>query len=356
MDNPIGFAVVGMGYIGKRHAEVITTLTGARLVAMADTDASLEPELTGRFSVPFHTSCARMLEAHPEAEVICIATPNGSHASLALEALNAGRHVVIEKPMALTKADCEQVIYRSLQVGRKVFCVMQNRYSPPARWLKQIMAENRLGRIFLVQINCFWNRDDRYYQPVRRSAHFWKGTRAYDGGPLFTQFSHFVDMMYWLFGDIDRIQARFENFNHQHSTEFADDSGLITFRFKSGGLGSLSYSTAVWDRNLESSLTVIGEKGSLKVGGQYMERVEYCHIQDYVMPELPPANPPNDYGSYKGSAANHHFVFQNVLETLSGQSTITTNALEGMKVVEIIERIYEQLPVRQTAGARAEIR
>ncbi|MCS6916887.1 MAG: Gfo/Idh/MocA family oxidoreductase [Chitinophagales bacterium] len=354
MNKRPGFAVIGMGYMGRRHAQIISAMDETQLVAVADTDPSLQPELTKTFGVPFYASAGELLEAHPEAEVICIATPNGSHAALALQALDAGRHVVIEKPMALTKADCEQVIHRSLQVGRHVFCVMQNRYSPPARWLKQLMDENRLGRIFLVQINCFWNRDDRYYRPGRRSPKDWKGTRLQDGGPLFTQFSHFVDMMFWLFGDIEHIRGRFENFAHRHSTEFADDTGLVTFRFRRGGMGCFSYSTAVWDRNLESSITIIGEKGSLRVGGQYMERVEYCHIRDYVMPELPPANPPNDYGDYKGSAANHQYVFRNVVETLRGQSTMTTNALEGMKVVEIIERIYRQLSVGVAVSAATE--
>jgi predicted dehydrogenase len=161
----------------------------------------------------------------------------------------------------------------------------------------------------------------------------------YDGGPLFTQFSHFIDIMYWLFGDIDDIRARFWNFNHQHNTEF-EDSGHLNFKFKRGGMGSFNYTTSVWDQNLESSLTIIGEKGSIKVGGQYMEKVEVCHVEGYEMPELPAANPPNDYGPYKGSAANHSFVIENVVDTLLGNDTATTNALEGLKVVEIIERIY----------------
>jgi predicted dehydrogenase len=148
--------------------------------------------------------------------------------------------------------------------------------------------------------------------------------------------------MYWLFGDIRDIQTRFENFNHAQNTEFAEDSGFVSFHFNGGGIGCLNYSTSVWDKNLESSITIIGEKGSVKVGGQYMDKVEYCNIKDYTMPELPPSNPPNDYGAYKGSAANHHFVIDNVVDTLSGKSIITTNALEGMKVVEIIERIYEK--------------
>jgi predicted dehydrogenase len=186
----------------------------------------------------------------------------------------------------------------------------------------------------MVQLNCYWNRDDRYYKKGG-----WKGNQQLDGGTLFTQFSHFIDIMYWLFGDITDIQAKFNDFTHAQSTEF-EDSGFVNFRFINGGMGAINYSTAVWDTNLESSLTIIGSKGSVKVGGQYMDKVEYCHIDGYEMPELAPTNPANDYGHYKGSANNHHYVIQNVIDTIHGHSTITTNALEGLKVVDIIERIY----------------
>ena len=191
-----------------------------------------------------------------------------------------------------------------------------------------------LGDIYMVQINCYWNRDERYYQKGN-----WHGDAQLDGGTLFTQFAHFVDLMYWVFGDITDIYAKFSDFNHQDLTDF-EDSGMVNFRFVNGGMGCINYSTSVWDNNLESSMTIIGKKGSVKVGGQYMDKVKYCNIDDYTMPELPPTNPANDYGPYKGSAANHHYVVDNVVDTLKGKTSITTNALEGMKVVDIIERIY----------------
>jgi predicted dehydrogenase len=187
----------------------------------------------------------------------------------------------------------------------------------------------------MVQINCFWNRDERYY---KKSV--WKGTEKLDGGTLFTQFSHFIDIMYWLFGDIKNINGSFADFSHKDLTEF-EDSGIIYFDFVKEGKGNINYSTSVWGKNLESSMTIIGEKGSVKVGGQYMNEVTYCNIEKYEMPELKPVSPANDYGDYKGSAANHHFVIQNVVDTLKNRGTIITNALEGLKVVDIIERIYE---------------
>jgi predicted dehydrogenase len=186
----------------------------------------------------------------------------------------------------------------------------------------------------MVQVNCYWNRDERYYKTGS-----WKGTPDMDGGTLFTQFSHFIDIMYWVFGDIADLHGNFSDFCHQTTTAF-EDSGMVTFRFLNGGMGCINYSTAVWDKNMESSITVIGSKGSLKIGGQYMNEVEYCHIENYSMPVLEESSPANDYGAYKGSASNHHFIISNVIETLQGHTSITTNALEGLKVVEIIERIY----------------
>lgn len=243
--------------------------------------------------------------------------------------------------MSLSKIEYEKIIFRTLQKHKQVFCVMQNRYSPPSVWLKEILKKNILGKIFMVQINCYWNRDDRYYKPDAKTGKptSWHGTKNLDGGTLFTQFSHFIDLMYWYFGDLTNINSRLKDFNHQKSTDFVD-SGFVSFEFLDGGIGSLIYSTAVWDRNLESSITVIAENGAVKVGGQYMNEVEYCHIKDYEMPVLAESNPPNDYGPYKGSAANHHYIYQNISDVLLGKGTINTNALEGMKVVDIIERIY----------------
>lgn len=330
----IKFAVIGQGHIGKRHAEMIRRNEHSSLVAVCDV---LNQEKLGlnHIEEKFYNTIEELLENHPEIDVVNICTPNGLHAEMALKALEAGKHVVIEKPIALTKNDAEKVVFKSLQMSKHVFSVMQNRYSPPSVWLKDIVDNKVLGDIYMVKLDCYWNRDDRYYKPGN-----WHGDAQLDGGTLFTQFSHFIDIMYWLFGDITNITGNFKDFNHQNLTAF-EDSGVVTFDFINGGMGCLNYSTAVWDTNLESSITIIGEKGTIKVAGQYMNDVVYCHVKDYQMPELAPSNPPNDYGAYKGSAQNHHYVIENVVDKLVHGGTITTNVLEGLKVVEIIERIYQ---------------
>ncbi len=333
IDQKIRFAIVGAGHIGKRHAEMIRREDEAELVAMVDVRTEEECGITD-YKVPFFSSIEELLASNLEFDVLNVCTPNGLHAVQSLAALGSGKHVVCEKPMGISKDECEKVIFKSLQMSKSVFCVMQNRYSPPSEWIKSVIDRKLLGDIFLVQLNCYWNRDDRYYK-----AGGWKGTKELDGGTLFTQFSHFIDIMYWLFGDIQNIKGRFADFTHANSTDF-EDSGLVNFDFINGGMGCINYSTAVAMQNLESSMTIIGSKGSVKIGGQYMNEVEVCNIEDYEMPELAEANPANDYGPYKGSAANHNYVIKNVIDTLKGRTTATTNALEGLKVVEIIERIY----------------
>jgi UDP-N-acetyl-2-amino-2-deoxyglucuronate dehydrogenase len=329
----IKFAVIGCGHIGKRHAEMIERNNDAKLVALIDIKSKSELKID-KFNVPFFNSIEDFLEKNIDVDVINIATPNGFHVPHALMCLDAKKHVVIEKPMALSKHDAEKVIFKALHIHKHVFTVMQNRYSPPSIWVKDLIDSERLGKIYMVQLNCYWNRDSRYYTPDS-----WHGKKQLDGGTLFTQFSHFIDIMYWLFGDIHNINARLNNFNHATLTEF-EDSGFVSFDFVNGGMGSLNYSTSVWDSNLESSMTIIGEFGSIKIGGQYMDKVEYCHLRDYVMPDLPPTNPGNDYGAYKGSAQNHNFVIENIVDVLNARAPISTNALEGLKVVDIIERIY----------------
>jgi predicted dehydrogenase len=330
----IKFVIVGAGHIGKRHAEMIRRNPEAELIAMVDVQSA---ETCGavQFEVPFFNTVEALLASDLVFDVVNICTPNGLHAEQAIKALEAKKHVVVEKPMGLTTDQCEKVIFKSLQQSKNVFCVMQNRYSPPSEWIKDVVEHNVLGEIFMVQLNCYWNRDDRYYK-----ADGWKGKQDLDGGTLFTQFSHFIDIMYWLFGDIDHIQGKFADFTHKDTTDF-EDSGFVSFDFINGGMGCINYSTAVADQNLESSMTIIGKNGSIKIGGQYMNEVEVCNIQGYEMPVLAPTNPGNDYGAYKGSAANHHYVIANVIDTLKGRTSATTNALEGLKVVDIIERIYK---------------
>ncbi|MCB0695779.1 MAG: Gfo/Idh/MocA family oxidoreductase [Chitinophagaceae bacterium] len=329
----IRFAVLGCGHIGTRHADMIMANDGCELVAVIDAAPALQNRVEKDYQVPFFSSLEAFLASDTQADVVNIATPNALHAAQALACIKAGCHVVIEKPMALTTADCNSILECAATHDRQVFCVMQNRYSAPMRWLKELVTQGILGDIYMVNVHCYWNRDERYY-----TGKTWHGTKYLDGGTLFTQFSHYVDLLYWVFGDVQDITARFANNNHKEMIDF-EDSADISFRFNGGGMGSLSYSTSVWDRNMESTLVVVAEKGTVKIGGQYMDKIEYCHIKDYELKENISSHNLQVNG-YTGAKANHYYVIQNVVDVLKGSSGITTNAMEGTKVVEIIEHVY----------------
>jgi UDP-N-acetyl-2-amino-2-deoxyglucuronate dehydrogenase len=325
-EDKVRFAVVGYGHIGRRHAAMIKRHPEAELTALIDTNR--EVLNFEELAIPLYSSLADALRKDVAAEVFVIATPNGLHAAHALAALEAGKHIIIEKPMALRKKDAEEIIRKATEVQRQALVVMQNRYSGPSVWIKQMADSGKLGKIFLVQVNCFWNRDGRYY---RQDS--WHGTTDLDGGILYTQFSHFVDILFWLLGDLDFIDKKLKNYNHQYLAGM-EDSGMVLFQFGQDGIGSLNFTTAAWDRNLESSLTIIAENGSIKLSGQYMTRIEYCHVKDYVLP-------PEMENPGTGDPVNNHYrVIADMIDLLKGRSGSSGNAVEGLKVVSFIEKIY----------------
>lgn len=330
---PVKFAVLGYGHIGKRHADMINANEHCELAAIIDIDENALHQAEQQYKTHTYNSLDAFLSSDIDCDVINIATPNGLHAKQACMSLQKGKDVVVEKPMALTVHDCRRVLDVAEQNKRQVFCVMQNRYSAPMQWLKSLLKNDILGKIYLVDIHAYWNRGEQYYK-----GGTWHGKSNMDGGTLFTQFSHYVDILAWLFGDIDNIIARFANNNHEGLIDF-EDSGIVQFDFKKEGSGSLIYSTSAYEKNMESSMVVLAENGTLKIGGQYMDKIEYCHIKDYQLPD--DINTNNKYThALKGNVPNHYFVMQNVADVLRNGSDITTNATEGMQVVDMIERIY----------------
>jgi predicted dehydrogenase len=283
----------------------------------------LEGTELGSLNLPYFDSLSSYFSKDGDADAVIIATPNGSHASMALEVLEHHKHVMIEKPMALKNKEAIAIIKKAGEVNRQVMVVLQNRYAPVSLWLKQLVSSGILGKLYFVEVNCFWNRDERYYKKGN-----WHGTASLDGGTLFTQFSHFIDTVYWLFGDIENINSRFYNFNHQHLTEF-EDTGSVVFDFQNGGTGCFNFSTASWDKNVESSLTILAEHGSIKISGQYMNTIEHCHIRNYQLP--------SSFAQYEPSGNHSQMLHAMVKAIRNGGST---NAEEGAQTVDIIERMY----------------
>jgi UDP-N-acetyl-2-amino-2-deoxyglucuronate dehydrogenase len=334
----LNFGIIGCGRIARRHAEHIAS--NGKLVAVCDIEKTKADELAHEYEAVPYQDINAMFAGHPEMDVVAICTPNGLHAIHTIAALNNGFHVLCEKPMAINVADCKNMIDAAEKAGRRLFMVMQNRFNPPVMAVKKLVDEDRLGKIFSIQLNCIWNRKANYYE------HSWKGTKALDGGTLYTQFSHFIDLLFWIFGDIKEVTGFIGNYHHKGIIEF-EDTGVVTVKFENGYIGTINYSVNSFEKNMEGSLTVIAEKGTVKIGGQYLNELEYQHIDGYEIKDLPQGNPANHYGEYVGSMSNHDKVYANVVAVLNGNATIATTGFEGLKTVEIIEKIYSAVTMVQ---------
>jgi predicted dehydrogenase len=330
----ITFGIVGCGRIAQRHAEHISKL--ASLQGVCDVKPDRAKELAAKYSCNVYGGIDALLSAEKNVEVVSICTPNAFHAEHAIKALKAGKHVLCEKPMALTVSDCKAMIHESEKAGKILFIVKQNRFNPPIVAMKKAIDEGRLGKIFNVQLNCFWNRNDRYYEESD-----WKGKKALDGGTLYTQFSHFIDLLCWMVGDVADVTAMTRNFMHPRTIEF-EDTGVVLLQFQNGAIGTINYTVNSFKRNMEGSITVFGEKGTVKVGGQYLNVLEHQSFDNYEIKDVPQSAPANEYGFYQGSMSNHDKVYANVIDVLSNNAPVATGGSEGMKTVEIIEKIYRQ--------------
>lgn len=327
------FAIVGCGRIAQRHAEHI--VKQGKLIAVCDVNEERRNELAQKYTCKAYASLDELLQNEKRIDLVSICTPNSFHAQQSIQVLDVGIHVLCEKPMAIRMQDCERMIAAATKANKHLFIVKQNRFNAPVAELKKIIDEGRLGKILDVQLNCFWNRNNQYYKTSD-----WKGRKDLDGGTLYTQFSHFIDLLYWMLGDVKNIHAILRNFMHQQIIDF-EDSGVVTLEFENGCIGTINYTVNSFEKNMEGSITVFGEKGTVKVGGQYLNVLEYQNIENYKMQSVFETKPANDYGYYQGSMSNHDKVYENVVDVLKNNGTVATSGYEGLKTVEIIERIYK---------------
>lgn len=324
------FAIIGCGRIAQRHAEHINKV--GKLLAVCDTDEAAAIELATRYDARVYTSIQALLNREDAIEVVSVCTPNGLHAHHSILALQAGKHVLCEKPLCISSSDARRMLETAHRNDRKLFVVKQNRYNPPVQAVKKLLQDDKLGNIFSFQINCFWNRPKEYYHQT------WKGTKKLDGGTLFTQFSHFIDLLFWLLGDVKTVQSITRNF--EHPTIEIEDSGVVMIELLSGAIGTLNYTVNSFHKNMEGSISIFGEKGTVKIGGQYLNTLEYQCISGEPAIEIKQGNPSNSYGFYQGSMSNHDQVYENLVIALHHPGYELASALDGMKTVEIIEKIY----------------
>lgn len=327
----LSFVIVGCGRIGNRHAQ--HAANNGKVVACVDINSSAADVVANEYDCVAYYSLNDFLSARPKADVVAVCTPNGLHAEQTISSLNHGYHVLCEKPMALSVFDCGEMIKAAEKNNRRLFVVKQNRYNPPVQKVKELLDNGSLGKVLSVQLNCFWNRNPDYYN------NSWKGTKQLDGGILFTQYSHFIDLVYWLVGDIKEVKSIVGNISQRSDIEF-EDTISSSCLFHSGAIGAMKFTINAFDKNMEGSLTLFCEKGTVKIGGQYLNELEYQSLDGMHITGLPAGNPPNNYGKYQGSMSNHDKVYENVNDVLNNDGIIATNGFEGLKTVEIIDKIY----------------
>jgi predicted dehydrogenase len=324
------FALVGCGNISNRHAENIARV--GKLAAVCDIIPEKADLLAEKYKAKAYYSIDDLLKKEQDVEVIVISTPNGMHAEHTIKSLNAGKHVLCEKPMCLTSGEAFKMVSAANVQERKIFVVKQNRYNEPVQHVKKLLDEKKLGKIFSFQINCFWNRPQAYY------INSWKGTKKMDGGILYTQFSHFIDLLYWFLGDVGSIKGYKHSYGSRSDFEI-EDTGVTILKMKSGAIGALHYTINSYSKNVEGSFAIFGEKGSVKIGGQYLNTLEWYDVAEQAKPVLNALPSANDYGFYQGSMSNHHKVYDDLILSLKGNGNLL-EAKDAITTIEIIEKIY----------------
>jgi UDP-N-acetyl-2-amino-2-deoxyglucuronate dehydrogenase len=323
-------ALVGCGRISKNHFEAIDQIDGLELVAVSDTDAERAKQAGAQWNVPHFTSYERML-AESKPDIVTIATPSGLHAEQGVTAAKAGKHVVMEKPMAISLTGADALVQACDKAGVQLFVVKQNRLNPPVQLLRRAVDKNRFGRIYMANCTVHWARPQEYYDQAP-----WRGTWEFDGGAFMNQASHYVDLVQWLMGPVESVMAKTATLARRIETE---DSGIAILKFRSGALGTIEVTMLAYPRNLEGSITILGEKGSAKVGGTAVNKIEHWEFADYddddKLVESANTNPPNVYG------LGHQGYYRNVLAVLRGEAKPDTDGRAGRKSLELILGIYE---------------
>ena len=327
---PIRVAVVGCGRISRNHFDAIEKIDGLELAAVCDIVGERAAGAGVRHGVPSFESFDEML-ASVRSDIVALCTPSGLHPKHGILAARAGKHVVCEKPMAISLESADELVAECDAAGVLLFVVKQNRLNPAIQLLKRAIDRERFGRIYLANTTVRWTRPQDYYDQAP-----WRGTWEFDGGAIMNQASHYVDLIQWLLGPVESVMAKTATLARRIETE---DTGVAVLRFRSGALGVIEVTMLTYPRNLEGSITILGEKGTVKVGGTAVNRVEQWTFADYddddKLVESASTNPPTVYGF------GHEGYYRNVLSVLHGEAKAETDGRAGRKSLELILGIYE---------------
>jgi UDP-N-acetyl-2-amino-2-deoxyglucuronate dehydrogenase len=326
----VRLALVGCGRISRNHFEAIAKVPELQLVSVADIDLVRAQEVGAAKGIPAFGSLGEMLAAVPS-DIVTICTPSGLHPQHGIIAAKAGRHVITEKPMAISLAAADELVQACDAAGVHLFVVKQNRLNPPIQLLKRAVDKGRFGRIYLANVTVRWTRPQEYYDQES-----WRGTWEFDGGAIMNQASHYVDLMQWLVGPVESVMAKTATQARQIE---AEDSGVAVLKFRSGALGVIEVNVLTYPRNLEGSITILGEKGSVKIGGTAVNRVEHWAFEGYddddKLVDTANTAPPTVYGF------GHEGYYRNLLPVLRGTAKADTDGRAGRKSLELILGIYE---------------
>lgn len=323
-------ALVGCGRISNNHFDAISRVDGLDLVAVCDTDEARARAAGERTGVPAHTNYERMLR-EVECDVVTIATPSGLHPQHGALAARAGKHVISEKPMAITLAAADELVKACDDAGVHLFVVKQNRLNATVQLLRRAVDKGRFGRIYMANATVRWARPQEYYDQAS-----WRGTWEFDGGAFMNQASHYVDLIHWLVGPVEGVMAKTATMARRIE---AEDSGAALLKFRNGAIGVIEVTMLTFPKNYEGSLTILGEKGTVKIGGTAVNRIEHWQFADYddddKLVEAANTNPPSVYGH------GHEPYYRNVLQVLRGEAAPDTDGRGGRKSLELILGIYE---------------
>lgn len=328
--SPVRIALVGCGRISQNHFDAIANIDGLVLTAVCDVVEERARAAGEQNNVPWFTSHQELL-AQATCDAVAVCTPSGLHPLHGIAAARAGKHVICEKPMAITLSSADELVQACDEAGVHLFVVKQNRLNPPVQLLKRAIDKGRFGRIYLANTTVRWTRPQEYYDQAP-----WRGTWEFDGGALLNQASHYVDLLQWLVGPVESVSAKTATLARRIE---AEDTGVAVLKFRSGALGIIEVTMLTYPRNLEGSITILGEKGSVKIGGTAVNRVEHWTFSEYddddKRVDAASTNPPNVYGF------GHQGYYRNVLAVLRGEARPDTDGRAGRKSLELIVGIYE---------------
>jgi len=326
--------LIGCGRISKNHFDAIRKVDGLSLAAVCDIDAERARRAGEEQGVPSYRAIDDMLragEGETPFDVVAVCTPSGLHSAHGAAAARARKHVITEKPMAISLTQADELVHACDDAGVQLFVVKQNRLNPPIQLLKRAVDKGRFGRIYMANVTVRWQRPQEYYD-----AEPWRGTWEFDGGAIMNQASHYVDLIQWLVGPVESVLAKTAT---QARRIEAEDSGVGLVKFRSGALGVIEVNVLTYPRNLEGSITVLGERGSVKIGGTAVNRVDHWLFADYddddKLVDSANTNPPNVYGY------GHEGYYRNVLAVLRGEAKPETDGRAGRKSLELILGLYE---------------